>query len=100
MKVGEKGRMKASGVAWTITKVSGDLITIVVNCPRRLMILGGQDLRKASGMDEYEPEGAVAEHVMTEEEAYAEMIAHGFHPSLQGLQGRWNSNSIRAEDFA
>jgi protein tyrosine/serine phosphatase len=25
------------------------------------------------------------------EEAYLEMIAHGFHPSLQGLQGRWNS---------
>ena len=27
----------------------------------------------------------------TKADAYAEMLAHGFHPVLQGLQGRWNS---------
>lgn len=27
----------------------------------------------------------------TKEDAYAEMLAHYFHPVLQGLQGRWNS---------
>ena len=27
----------------------------------------------------------------TKQEAYAEMLAHYFHPALQGLQGRWNS---------
>lgn len=33
----------------------------------------------------------------TKEDAYLEMIAFGFHPSLQGLQGRWNSE--RVEDW-
>jgi hypothetical protein len=27
----------------------------------------------------------------TKADAYLEMLAHGFHPMLQGLQGRWNS---------
>src|ERR1035437_10182903 len=26
-------------------------------------------------------------------DAYVEMLAHTFHPALQGLQGRWNSES-------
>jgi protein tyrosine/serine phosphatase len=29
----------------------------------------------------------------TKEDAYMEMAAHGFHSSLQGLQGRWNSEN-------
>ena len=29
--------------------------------------------------------------------AYAEMLAHGFHPALQGLQGRWDS--VMVEDW-
>lgn len=29
----------------------------------------------------------------TKEDAYLEMVAHGFHSSLQGLQGRWNSEN-------
>jgi tyrosine-protein phosphatase SIW14 len=28
---------------------------------------------------------------LTKPDAYAEMLAFSFHPSLQGLQGRWNS---------
>lgn len=31
----------------------------------------------------------------TKDDAYAEMLAHGFHPALQGLQGRWNSEDPR-----
>jgi hypothetical protein len=27
----------------------------------------------------------------SKDEAYEEMLAHSFHPALQGLQGRWNS---------
>ncbi len=27
----------------------------------------------------------------TKNDAYSEMLAHYFHPALQGLQGRWNS---------
>jgi hypothetical protein len=29
----------------------------------------------------------------TKEDAYLEMVAHGFHSSLQGLQGRWNTEN-------
>jgi hypothetical protein len=29
----------------------------------------------------------------TKADAYAEMLAHGFHPALQGLVGRWNSEN-------
>lgn len=29
----------------------------------------------------------------TKEDAYLEMVAHGFHSLLQGLQGRWNSEN-------
>lgn len=29
----------------------------------------------------------------TKDDAYAEMLAHYFHPLLQGLQGRWNSEN-------
>ena len=29
----------------------------------------------------------------TKEDAYLEMVAHGFHSSLQALQGRWNSEN-------
>jgi hypothetical protein len=34
----------------------------------------------------------------SKDEAYEEMLAHCFHPTLQGLQGRWLSE--RAEDWA
>lgn len=29
----------------------------------------------------------------TKNDSYAEMLAHYFHPALQGLQGRWNSEN-------
>lgn len=30
---------------------------------------------------------------LTKDDAYAEMLVHEFHPALQGLQGRWNSEN-------
>ena len=36
----------------------------------------------------------------TKTDAYAEMLAHEFHPALQGLQGRWNSEDPSDWTFA
>jgi hypothetical protein len=84
-----------------------DLVAAVALMKPHSFVHCGSDARTASDEPEEEKGGTDRSGLVvgcfrlsqgwTKDDAYTEMLAHGFHPALQGLVGRWNSE--RPEDW-